>query len=77
MEGPCAGWSDVTAYLAEFALGEIVYLRTDEDQSPRMITEAGFTLDGGVVYVLACGAYSSKHYGPEMTRDAKLDCTVH
>lgn len=55
-----------------FALGEIVYLLTDTEQCQRMITEIGFTLDGGEVYVVACGCGTSKHYAREMSREQSL-----
>lgn len=61
----------MNAFLAEFDLGEMVCLRTDEEQRERMVTEVGFTLDGGVVYMVACGTMTSKHYAREMSREPR------
>lgn len=60
-----------------FALGEIVYLLTDPEQSQRMITEIGFTLDGGEVYVVAGGTHTSKHYAREMSREPRPEFLSH
>ena len=38
-----------------FKLGELVYLRTDPDQFPRIIVALQITVDGGMLYKLAIG----------------------
>jgi len=49
-------------------IGEIVYLITDPDRIPRLITK--FTVDeGSVKYRLAYGDKKSWHYQMEITRE--------
>lgn len=53
---------------SEFNLNQTVYLKTDEDQSPRLIT--GITLrQFGIVYELSCGVMSTWHYPFEISED--------
>lgn len=72
MEGSCAGRAPVTAYLSEFDLGEFVYLKTDPEQSRRIVATVSFPLAGGVMYRLILGDTESWHAGPEMTREREV-----
>lgn len=69
MEGSCAGRAPVSAFLAEFDLGEFVYLKTDVDQSRRIVASVAFHLAGGCLYRLILGDTESWHAGPEMSRE--------
>lgn len=51
--------------------GDIVFLRTDPEQKPRMVTVIRLT-PLQVVYELSCGADSSDHYDIEMTATADV-----
>lgn len=49
----------------KFDLGQTVYLVTDADQSPRIVTRL-FIAPEGIVYELCCGTARSEHYDIEM-----------
>jgi len=53
----------------EYEPGDLVYLITDEDQSPRMVLS--FTYDGSseIMYTLMRGTISSTHYSKEISRE--------
>lgn len=51
----------------EFDLQELVYLKTDIDQSVRIVTGI-YIIPGSVMYVLNCGSQESTHYGFEISR---------
>lgn len=53
----------------KFELGEIVYLKTDVDQIPRIVTAVIACPDNSLLYGLACGTAESKHYDFEITLD--------
>ena len=63
----------MSAFIADFDLGEIVYLKTDPDQQPRMVTEVSFWLSGGVGYQLSCGTSISSHYALELSREKLVE----
>ena len=52
---------------SEYSFGEVVYLTTDKDQLPRIVTSIQFT-KGSTLYQLSCGASSSWHYGIEISK---------
>lgn len=57
----------------EFEQGEIVYLRTDQEQLPRLVM--GYRLQNmsvTVLYDLMCGTTQSCHYELELTREKNL-----
>lgn len=54
--------------LTEYDIGDIVYLRTDEDQLPRMVVAVRRTLDG-TSYDLACGTRMTAHFSIELSRE--------
>lgn len=55
----------------KFDYEEIVYLKTDTDQLPRMVY--GFIVyKTAILYRLTCGSQTSEHYDFEITRDKQL-----
>ena len=51
----------------KYSIGQIVYLKTDEDQSPRMVT--GIHLrPGSAAYSLSYGTSESTHYEIEIMK---------
>lgn len=52
-----------------FALKEVVYLLTDEEQKKRIITSIIICADGGILYELNCGTLQSRHYDCEISRE--------
>ena len=59
----------MSAFMAEYELGELVYLRTDEDQAQRMVFGVEFTLSGATLYRLVCGTIESVHSAGELSRE--------
>ena len=57
----------------KFELGETVYLKTDTDQLPRIVTELSISgssmREHVVIYELSQSDLSSKHYSAEMSRN--------
>ena len=53
----------------KYDIGNIVYLVTDTDQSPRMITAITVCRNAELVYELYCGTVSSRHYDFEMSTE--------
>ena len=54
-----------------FAIGDFVYLKTDEEQLRRIVT--GLTIRPGVVlYAVALGADESTHYDFEISKEKEL-----
>lgn len=49
--------------------GQIVFLKTDQEQTPRMVTGIHF-YPSGVVYTLSLGPANSDHYEVEITETA-------
>lgn len=62
------------SFNSKYKLGEIVFLITDADQLSRIITSVSFTMDGGIMYCLACGTNETKHYEEEIatTQNIKI-----
>ena len=56
----------ILEYNIEFQIGQIVYLKTDNQQKDRMIIGIHLKPNANVVYVLACGSDESYHYGIEI-----------
>lgn len=56
-------------FQSEYDLGEIVYLVTDEDQKPRIVTKIMFVSGGGIQYALGSGALETWQYVDEISRD--------
>jgi hypothetical protein len=55
----------------KFSIGEIVYLRTDVEQLPRMVISAEVGI-GWVIYSLASGVNTSRHYDFEIIRERDI-----
>jgi hypothetical protein len=53
----------------EFEPGELVYLKTDEDQKQRMVTKITIGLDDSLIYQLSCGTLYSDHYEKEISEE--------
>lgn len=56
----------------KFAMGEIVYLRTDTEQLPRIVTGIQVCADGGMLYKLSQGESVDWHYEVELARDQDI-----
>lgn len=56
----------------EYTHGDIVYLKTDPDQKPRMVVAITIRPGGPTsnYYELACGEESSFHFDIEMSKEA-------
>jgi len=52
---------------SKYDLGQIVYLVTDPEQLPRLVTAVQFTADGGKLYTLALANIYSDHYEIELS----------
>lgn len=53
-------------------MGKVCYLKTDQDQLPRILTDAGQNMAGANVYTLACGTESSDHFWGEISRERNI-----
>lgn len=53
----------------EFQLGQIVYLITDEDQLPRMVTGITIRPGGTNIYHLSMSGDETTHYAIEIASD--------
>lgn len=53
----------------EFEIGQIVFLKTDKDQEPRIIISIEVFAAGELLYSLKCGIATSSHYGFEMSNE--------
>lgn len=58
----------------DFAMGEVVYLKTDPDQLPRIVTGIDIRPGGsaGWRYQLGGAVTESYHYAMEITREKKI-----
>jgi hypothetical protein len=61
--------------LVEFELKEIVYLKTDLDQKPRIVLSYIID-DGTVMYKLAQGTNNEYHYAFEISREKDIVLTT-
>ena len=52
-----------------YPIGKIVYLKTDPDQLPRIVTAHTLRACGSVVYTLGCGVEETPHYEIEISED--------
>lgn len=60
----------------EFLPEEIVYLKTDSDQLPRMVTGYFVRASGNVTYYLACGTEETVHHGFEISSERDIIMTT-
>ena len=58
-------WIDV-----DYDIGATVFLKTDEDQRPRIVTGISVRTEGLVMYELAQGSNSTWHYKFEISAEA-------
>lgn len=56
-----------------YNLGQIVYLVTDSEQLPRMVTCIKFSLDGGIMYTLTNGTQDTDHYQSEIMQERNME----
>jgi hypothetical protein len=58
----------------KYGFGPIVYLRTDKEQLPRIVTRMQISPNMTVTYELSCGTESSWHFDIEISeeRDALM-----
>lgn len=59
------------SYKFEFEIGETVYLKTDTEQHPRIITGINIT-ENGVIFRIMFVTTESWHYGFEMSKDRDI-----
>jgi len=59
----------------KFDIGDILYLKTDEEQLKRMIVGVNVR-PNGVVYLLNCGSIESYHYEIELSREIDVLMTI-
>jgi hypothetical protein len=55
----------------KFELGQTVYLNTDPEQLPRMVTKIN-VIPNSVYYELSCGTNLSSHYDIEMSLEKNV-----
>ncbi|MBC7948666.1 MAG: hypothetical protein H7Y42_12335 [Chitinophagaceae bacterium] len=53
----------------KYEFGDIVYLKTDTDQHPRIVTAFISCPAGDILYEVNCGTIASRHYEFEITAD--------
>lgn len=56
----------MTKYNIEFDLGQIVYLKMDNEQNERMVTGINLRPNQSVIYYLSFGDAETCHYGIEI-----------
>jgi hypothetical protein len=60
---------------AEYNFGDIVYLKTDSEQKPRIVF-AIKVYKTDVLYELACGTTTSMHYDFEISKEVNVLLTT-
>lgn len=60
----------------EFEIGQTVYLRTDEDQRPRLLTALVYRAGGYMTYELSCGTATSWHNALEFSLEKDVLATT-
>lgn len=58
-------------HVLHFDIGDSVYLRTDPEQSERLVTGINVR-ESGISYAVTCGTNESWHYAFEMTRERDI-----
>ena len=59
-----------------YDIGDVVYLKTDDEQKERMITSIKIA-PGCHIYYLSCGDEESTHYDIEITTDKDILKTLN
>lgn len=57
------------SFYSKYGMGEIVYLKTDDDNRPRIITKVNFNVNGNIWYCLAYKESESWHYDIEISTE--------
>lgn len=58
-------------HVLHFDIGDSVYLRTDPEQSERLVTGINVR-ERGISYAVTCGTNESWHYAFEMTKERDI-----
>jgi len=58
-----------------FGFGDIVYLKTDKDQLPRMVYSLKVS-QAEILYEVICGTHMSSHYDFELSREVNVLMTT-
>ena len=56
----------------KFSFGDIVYLKTDKEQLPRIVTCILCYKQGELIYKLTCGTTQSDHYDYEISTEINV-----
>lgn len=60
----------------KYKLGDLVYLITDCEQLPRIITAIKITLGGGLTYSLSNGTQDTDHYEAEISSRKNIEIVL-
>lgn len=52
--------------------GDVVYIKTDQEQKPRQVCQIRVMPFNCVIYVLSCGSATSEHYEFEISKEKDL-----
>ena len=63
-------------FKSDISLGEMVYLITDQDQLPRIVTGIKFTIDGGSLYTLCQGTLYTEHFRKEIAKSKNIEIAL-
>jgi hypothetical protein len=61
-----------TGHKIEYDLGQIVYLKTDNEQHGRMVTQITLRPNKSVMYALAFGSGETWHYSIEISNERDI-----
>lgn len=61
-----------TGHFLKFAIGQTVYIITDDDQRPRIITGIVLRPSNSVIYTVAHGTSESSHYAMELSAERDI-----
>lgn len=53
----------------EFNIGDIIYLKTDEQNSPRLVVDIKISINNSLTYGLCCGEKYTQHYSQELSTE--------
>jgi hypothetical protein len=59
-----------------YDFGDILYLKTDDDQKQRIIVGIKPTPTGNIIYTVSCGSISSEHYDFELSVEKNILVTT-
>lgn len=60
----------------DYNIGEVVFLKTDKEQSERIVVMIQVFGPNDISYELRCGTSSSIHFGCEITREKDILLTL-